>query len=1158
MRGFRRGSLAIGFLSAALVLALLEPAGAVKPTDQHRADAGRFAKAVRGVPNARRAPSLAARRAFDLFNRASGNRWGVRWSLETGAPASLRGGPSRAYGGSPEAAARAFLNDVRAFLQVDPARLKLGRSHERLGLHHLWFDQEVAGIPVEFGRVAVHLTGYGEVVHVDSNFDPLPPEDLSPAFSESEALRVVAQDLGAPSASGGGLVLLQTEDGLRLAWKFETYADAPLGKWAYYVDAKTGELLLRFNKYKFACSSTGATRGEVKGKVFDVDPYYNDFSLGVGCDDPGHGCAVERGVPNLTIYIGSPDNATATDADGCYGHPLSARIFASLQGPYAVVANHRAASAHYDNASGVWQSVPATAASPHPYPDNCPNTSCPESALTVSALQAPNVVAKVRPFFSRVDVGDMEGGEPSDDDEVVILSSNGVVLGRYVGDQGIAGGTPVIGVAVPGRSYRVRLESNAGGQHYGYDLAASSYLVVNTSLTADLATSGFTWTSTTTYDDSVNEINLFYHLNKMHDFINTTVNSVSTGATRAAAIDGPLLAMSHWGPGLNNAYYSGETRSLHFGNGDGNCAANNQFSLCLAFDGDGTVVRHEYTHFMVDQIFPLPNFGQAGAISEGLADYFSGTSFNTAPVPGIAAFARKQSAGNNSMYVPIRSMRPINDAGSNCPVHPQTGNTEKSVCFMKFPRDWLGEIHDDGVIMSQALWLLRPDSGRTDHSYELGLDTRGVRKSDRLAWEAHYFYPDSFPGFLEAMLTFAELNRSSLGFTDADIANIKNAFALHGISTTSAGGDSLEPNDGASIAVDLDSNQPVTATVYPAADLDAYGLSAAPGRFTATLELPASATEGIYIAYFMALLDSNLQVVAQGAPSYDVNPTGSGFCQDFVTCLTNSAVATLAFDVTKPGVYYILVGGGEGDFGSNTLTSSTSPYKLSATWSKAASMTGNVVTASFDQDRLSFSVDLAEYLTPVYRFSHARLRDHALNALPGTETNKTGSFLSLVSSSAVTVQVSTSLARGKARIDGTLQLASGFDSRFPSVGTVYLEVFGVNESSSTVSLGFSKGLNLGAAGGQVFKAFNNLFTPGGGSKVTFRYDVKTGGAASIKLYTVDGTLVKTLFEGVVLPGKASLDWFGDNSVGSTVASGVYLVRFESPDGVVFQKVVVVK
>jgi hypothetical protein len=68
----------------------------------------------------------------------------------------------------------------------------------------------------------------------------------------------------------------------------------------------------------------------------------------------------------------------------------------------------------------------------------------------------------------------------------------------------------------------------------------------------------------------------------------------------------------------------------------------------------------------------------------------------------------------------------------------------------------------------------------------------------------------------------------------------------------------------------------------------------------------------------------------------------------------------------------------------------------------------------------------------------------------------------------------------------------------------------------------------------------------------------SGARVTARLYTVNGSLVKTLFEGDLTDGGATLSWDGTDRDGRRVASGVYLTRVESGDALVMGKVVFVR
>jgi flagellar hook assembly protein FlgD len=73
-----------------------------------------------------------------------------------------------------------------------------------------------------------------------------------------------------------------------------------------------------------------------------------------------------------------------------------------------------------------------------------------------------------------------------------------------------------------------------------------------------------------------------------------------------------------------------------------------------------------------------------------------------------------------------------------------------------------------------------------------------------------------------------------------------------------------------------------------------------------------------------------------------------------------------------------------------------------------------------------------------------------------------------------------------------------------------------------------------------------------------KYSIASAGHVTVKLYTVTGRLVATMFDGDVGAGKGSVDWSGRNMTGNVVASGVYVVRAVGPGLDATEKIAVVK
>lgn len=87
---------------------------------------------------------------------------------------------------------------------------------------------------------------------------------------------------------------------------------------------------------------------------------------------------------------------------------------------------------------------------------------------------------------------------------------------------------------------------------------------------------------------------------------------------------------------------------------------------------------------------------------------------------------------------------------------------------------------------------------------------------------------------------------------------------------------------------------------------------------------------------------------------------------------------------------------------------------------------------------------------------------------------------------------------------------------------------------------------------------DNLFRPLKGGKVSATVDVFEAGHVTARLYTVDGGLVGTVYDGPVPAGQTQFTWDGRTPAGNTVASGVYLLHVVGPRLNRVERVVVIK
>ncbi|MBI2363025.1 MAG: hypothetical protein HYV15_06555, partial [Elusimicrobia bacterium] len=87
---------------------------------------------------------------------------------------------------------------------------------------------------------------------------------------------------------------------------------------------------------------------------------------------------------------------------------------------------------------------------------------------------------------------------------------------------------------------------------------------------------------------------------------------------------------------------------------------------------------------------------------------------------------------------------------------------------------------------------------------------------------------------------------------------------------------------------------------------------------------------------------------------------------------------------------------------------------------------------------------------------------------------------------------------------------------------------------------------------------DNLFRPLKGGKSVITVEIFDPGNVTMRLYTVDGGLVATLYDGPMPAGQTTLNWDGRTPSGNVVASGVYLLHTRGPRIDLTERIVVIK
>lgn len=1171
---------------------LLLAAGAGEAAGGPRKAPARISPLADSLRKTVKVPAPAAHDAFRSFKKKTGtNAWRVRYSPKTALPEALIGAKTSGYPGSPETAALAFLNDNREMLRVDTAQLRQAYSKTFMGVTHIQYDQVYNSIPVEFAYVRVHVNSSGQVSGYQSKFEPDIDVLLTPAYPASYAASTVVSDLGfAARVAGNQLVLFPDQasaGAVKLAWKVRARAsDISSGVWVYYVGAADGKILFRYNDLRYYnCPADGGIKatGTVSATVYDISPVPTDPNL----NGPGSWTApVSKPVTNQYIWVGGYTASTKA-VDGTYCSNTTGKVFASMKGPYFSVVNFRGRSAHFDNGNGVWRTAATSVASPNPYENS---RTYPPYSVTVPDdwTAGGDKFAKVMPEFVNMSVGSMDNsGTVTDGDELHMSNSAGTRIASYIGTRSSA----FLGAPVESPSYGLTLETDAEGVSSGFRINISSYLVLpfaSSPSTSTNATGSIVWSTSSARvyldtslgaENALSEANAFYHLNKIKNYFDRDTASSGflnidpsnpANPVHPAVLSGQVPVMIHahgaadtmvppQDNGMQNAFYDLDNDNIMVG--DGYYLTGVYRSMAL----DGTIIRHEYVHRVINMIYPIINFGEFGALSEGLADYFT-----------LASFWREYDTEGGSAVKNSLTVLGNFVAGGDL-------SRDVAGAAKRMPGDWAGEVHDDGLILSQALYDLRKGAVNGLGAFTAGHPSyKGnagdaivvpLSKADVFTYAALFYFPDNFANFYDAFVEACELLDEG-GCPVGMKTKIASAFSAHGIPDYMTGADVYDTtqtgelcgnNNGPECASDISALTSLSATVYPAGDIDYYTIPLSEGNFTATLNLPSAGASGLY-AYSLLLFDADRNTIASAEPV--ISNTDYGTCPDpdLGQCFTNSASVSLNYTIGRAGRYYLMVSGAAGFYGGNSRVNSASPYSLGLSYKPTGSARAAIATATFDRDTISFSVPYARF--PMVNapssatltgnesyFQYAQLRDHNFQPLALARTDIAGGLLS-VPTVAPAAPAYTTDSGGNPVISGTVNLNPGFAARYPGVGTVYLEVFGRNHMGTLFSLGVSNAFNLSADASDIV-TYNNILSPSN-SQAIIKYAVTSAGDLSIKIYTVTGSLIKTVYDGPVPAGKGTVDWDGTNDKGSRVASGIYYIKAKGPDLDKVDKIAVVR
>jgi Zn-dependent metalloprotease len=1073
---------------------------------------------------------------FKNFNKSNSKRqnWKAKYDFD-GFPYLIEGDRTKRYYGDIEEISRSFIIENSKLLGVDITSLKLEKKSEIFGTKHIEYKQYYKDIPVEFSYVRIHSDETGEITQYNAKYFRNINLDITPSITIEQAKNVINSELFSANISTWSFVIFPDilNDRYFLAYKIKTNGDygALNGKWVYYIDAKSGNILLRYDERQYSCNLSEETTGFVKGEVYEISPLPTGQDQGQSYWVP----KIIAPIANQYVFAGDQNHSTTTKNTGEYcidydNGNVGAKIFMTLMGPYFSVMNFNGQPSFYTNTTYRWgQST--TPLSVNSYPTNS------EITYTISpsySLSSNESLAFVGPLFYNFNIGKVDNcGSGIDNDMVYVIDSNGNTISAFFGQNK----TNLFGGLVPTSQYKIKIKSDPANSG-SFNIITSTYLVIQNYQGANNATGSITW-STNNYltDGNGASINAFYHLNRIRDFM-MKFNS-KCGGSGCINLDKRVPVMvqvSGDGPDepnencfesntMWNAFYDLEHDALFFGKGV--CL---NYEYCKDFALDGTVIRHEYGHLVMNRIYPIIYFGEFGAISEAIADYFSLSSF----------------WDEGKDITVLGNFVGIGEGAAR----------DLSSFTNKMPDDWVGEVHDDSKILSGVFYKLR--KGTYNLGYFSSGPYSGLHKADVYIFGSLFYFPDNFENFMYAMIDLCKKIEGS----NCETSKITQAFGAHGIpvSSTTPIFDPYEPNNGPEYATDISSFNTIIAYIDYQGDEDYYVIPLKEGIFHARLNLPYNYANYKYFAYDLLFFDSKRNYIKDVQPQIHHQSCET----DNTTCYTFNPYIDLYVTIDKPGLYYLSVVGHTNQNYNNGVTFSTIPYILTYDIDTNKQIINAEVTyRKTNEDEITFTAAIPKFeyinsLPPTswqngqeFEFCGKdciRILDHNLKELPTSQINNyiTVEPVDNPASYYTIDSLGRNIIKGKLKF--TSYNGKTISDQFPYLGTIYLKVylknhmFNVGKSDNYISLGISNPINL-TAEKDLFTTYDNVIKGNPDKKITIKYETTTQTNVKITVYTATGQKIKTIYEGPIY-GKNTFVWDQTDDKGSKVKSGIYYIKTE--------------
>ncbi len=251
--------------------------------------------------------------------------------------------------GEETAATLRFLDAHKSAYQMKSPvdEIKVKRiDQDKVGMRHVRMGQVYQGLPVYGGELISHFDKDGALNAVNGTYIDNIKVDPTAQFNANQARQTALSDLKSFFGSGQPnepeLIIFPWEGTNYVAWRMEIFSETPMGRWEYFVDAKTGQVIFKANRI-MDVAEIGTGTGVMGTSRPHIDTDYNgsiysmtDNTRQATNNPHGHNGQMPTGN-NITTYVASTTlpGTLATDADNVWDSPsqassVDAQVYSAL------------------------------------------------------------------------------------------------------------------------------------------------------------------------------------------------------------------------------------------------------------------------------------------------------------------------------------------------------------------------------------------------------------------------------------------------------------------------------------------------------------------------------------------------------------------------------------------------------------------------------------------------------------------------------------------------------------------------------------------------------------------------------------------------------------------------------------------------------------